>query len=611
LGYFIRHLLSTKFILLATSRVTEGNPGLTILLQTLIRDNRLARIPLSALSRSDMQDMAASLSPTHNTPLSNWLTENAEGNPFFLTELIHFAYGTGLLQTDGTFDREFLNSSLILPPTIQNLIESRLLRLSETARQVLHLAAIIGREFDYELVERAASLSDSQTLDAIEELQSARLIQPLRHAKFAFDHSLTMQVVRLGLNEIRQRSLHRRVAEALEATHQAQLSPAAGLIAHHLIEGNLPSRAVHFLVLAGKFSASLAAWIEAIAFYEQALAIETDETHFAEIYLDMGTARVHKGEFASATRDFQMSVQLARTHNSLPLLEAAHIALNQSFLPQARYAEAINLAEELRLSGPSELALCAEFIWGTGLGVESAHPIEAEYHLREAERLFDEERVFPSRITLAQINYQLAGALGQQGRRTEAIQLFRKALELVHSGQSTIDLLRNIMLYNNLAYQLHLAGDPSASDYTKAGIQVAREKGSLSHLPYLYSTSGEIALAQGDFESAEKFFRDGLSLAKRVPVPERIAGLTANLGLVALRRGDDHLAREHLDAALELTQQLGARYLEVRIRIWINPLLSEKEAKKNLENARTLAEYGGLRSLLEEISDLTQKNSSN
>ncbi len=170
--------------------------------------------------------------------------------------------------------------------------------------------------------------------------------------------------------------------------------------------------------------------------------------------------------------------------------------------------------------------------------MESAHPVEAEYHLHEAERLLHEQKgSFDSQVTTVQIGYSLASVFGQQGRSVEAVEQFLKVLEMMRSGEGTLDTLRNIMLYNNLAYQSHLLGDPSAATYIQKGIQLAQERGSLSHLPYLYSTSGEIALAAHDLDTAEKYFRDGLRLAEQIPLPERIAGITANLGLVAKARG--------------------------------------------------------------------------
>ncbi len=96
-------------------------------------------------------------------------------------------------------------------------------------------------------------------------------------------------------------------------------------------------------------------------------------------------------------------------------------------------------------------------------------------------------------------------------------------------------------------------------------------------------------------------------MAEQIPVPERIAGLTANLGLVAKQRGDKDLARQQLTTALDLAKQLGSHHLEVRIRIWLAPLLPSAEARLCLDAARALAEKDGLQGLLDEIREL-EKN---
>jgi tetratricopeptide (TPR) repeat protein len=416
-----------------------------------------------------------------------------------------------------------------------------------------------------------------------------------------------MQASLNDMNETRRHSFHRRVAETLESIYRNELDPVSGMIAHHFMDGNLPERAKSYAFRAGQFATNLAAWVEAISFYEQALALELDDAKRASIFLAMGAAHFHQGNFGLASKDYQAALGLAQASHDWPLLEDAHLGLNLSLLPQARFAEAVEVAKELRESGPAELAICAEFVWGASLTVESAHPVEAERHLCEAERLLREQQENFSKITSIQIKYSLASVFGQQGRSREAIDLFREVLDMLKGGKGTLDTLRNIMLYNNLAYHLHLIGDASAIDYVQKGTQLAREKGSLSHLPYLYSTSGEIALANRDLDAAEKYFSDGLALAEQIPIPERIAGMTANLGLVAKQRGDIELARERLQTALNLVEPLGNHHLEVRIRIWLAPMLPSKDARACLSSARILAEQDGLQGLLQEIEKL-EKN---
>ena len=608
LSYLIRNLSSPSLNLLATSRPLERQADLIKLLQVLSRENRIVRIQLPVLPESVMQKMAVVLSQKNNEQLSDWLVKNTEGNPFFITELVRFAQGSGLLKKDGVLDMELLNLSPAIPATIQNLIASRLLKLSENARRLLHVAAIIGREFDFELAKQVASMSEMETLDAVDELQAAHLIKPLADDKFAFDHSLTMEVSLNDMNATRRRSLHRRVAETLESIHQKDLDPVSGLIAHHFMDGNIPDRAKFYAFRAGQLAANLAAWVEALAFYKQALELETVDTERTPIFLAMGTAHIYKGDFALASEDFRSALELAEASRNLPLLEEAHLGLIRSFFPyQTRFTEAVETSKKLRESGPPELAVCAEFVWGTSLAIDSAHPVEAEYHLREAERLLrDQVGSFDTKVTYIQIKYQLGAVLGQQGRNEEAFASYREVLDLMERGEGTLDpmAMGNIMLYNHLAYYAHLLGNASAAMYAQTGIKLARERGSLSLLPFLYSTSGEIALANGDLDAAEKYFRDGLTLAEQTPLLVMVAGLTANLGLVAKARGRGDAAREQLQKALILAQPLGNYHLEVRIRIWLAPLLAAEDARTSLNYARVLAEQGGLKGLLEEIGEL-------
>ena len=167
-------------------------------------------------------------------------------------------------------------------------------------------------------------------------------------------------------------------------------------------------------------------------------------------------------------------------------------------------------------------------------------------------------------------------------------------------------LQEHILFYNNLAYHLHLLKDPTAVEYARQGLALAQEKGILSFLPYLWSTLGEIALAQNDLAAAEQHFNEGLSLAQQFSVPERIAGLTANLGLVAKQRGQRELAIEHLSSALAQAEALNIRFLATQIRLWLIPLLppTEAEARAHLAAARSIAEHDGYERLLSEAIHL-------
>jgi DNA-binding SARP family transcriptional activator len=605
-GYLLRRAEGAPLRLLATARPAGPRSPLGALVTALTRGGRLERLELRRLTSAETADLARSLSPVDAGPLADWLQHNAEGNPYIIDELVRLARARGLLDAEGRLDLEAISSAPLLPHTVYSLIEARLAQLSDEARRVLDAAVAAGREFEFEVVARAAALSEAAALDALDELLAAQLVEPLPDGAYRFDHSLTMEVAYREVGEPRHRAMHRRVAEAIETLNRDRLDEVAGLIASHLAEGGAPERAAAYALRAGRRAASVAAWAEAVGFYEQALAGAVAAERPA-VLLALGEALLLSGEAARATEGLREALRLARTP-----AEAwqARIQLAQSLLPQGRYGEMIELARGLDSGRPEERWLPL-FLWGTALSLEGADLAQAALRLREAERLVAEQPA-PNPTALAQVRFELGSVAAQQGDLPRAVAYYREALAVADAAaeeQGGDDALTwRILARNNLAYHLHLLGDlPSAARYAAEGLRLAEERGAIGVLPYLHSTSGEVALALDDLDGAEASFQTGLSLAERLATPERVAGLTANLGLVALRRGQTPLAIHRLSAALARADALGTRHLAAQVRLWLAPLLPPAEARAALAEARAIAESGGRRRLLEELALLEQR----
>ncbi len=322
------------------------------------------------------------------------------------------------------------------------------------------------------------------------------------------------------------------------------------------------------------------------------------------VLMALGEARFKAGQNVQASEAFREALILAESRLKTADVDTARLALGRSFLAQARYAEATALASQVRQAGLPENAVGAEFLWGTALSLEGADLVEAAGHLQIAEALCNETSP-PDLASLAQIEFELGSIAAQQGYLPRAVALYRQALAVAKQCEDQDAALTHLVLsYNNLAYHLHLLNDPSALEYALAGLSLAQEKGLLGLQPYLYSTLAEIALAQDDLETAEKHLNEGLAIAERLSIPERIAGLTANLGLVAARHGENGLAIHRLSTALAGADTVGTRHLAAQIRLWLIPLLPPAEARARLAEARAIAENGGRRRLLEEIARL-------
>jgi tetratricopeptide (TPR) repeat protein len=385
----------------------------------------------------------------------------------------------------------------------------------------------------------------------------------------------------------------------MESLYGQRLDAVAGLLAWHFSEGNEPERAAPYAFRAGQLAAHLAAWKEAIAFYEQALAAHLDAGQRIPILMALGEAHSQTGDSARASEAFRSALASPDSADA----DAARLGLARTLISQAEFTEAIALAREVRETGQPENAVQAELLWGTLLSVEGADLTGAAEHLQNAVGLCASQA---NPALLAQIKFELGGVAAQQGDLARAVALYRETLAIADAGGEVCTVWQ-VLGRNNLAYHLHLMNDPSAIEYARAGLSLAQEKGLLGPQAYLFSTLGEIALAQNDLYTAERHLAEGLALAERLAMPERIAGLTANLGLVAQRRGETGLAIHRLSTALARADTLGVFHLATQIRLWLVPLLPSVEAHAQLAQARALAESSGRRLLLDQVTQLEQQ----
>ena len=612
LGYLIRKAGQSAAAISFVAASRAGRPGsaLATLQTSLLREGRLERLNLNRLSPAEITPLAQQLSPSQADSLAEWLNRSSEGNPFILAELVRYARDN-MRQPDGSFALPDLPEAPIVPPSVYSLIQARLARLSEADWQVLNAAVAVGREFEFEIISHAVALSDGTVLDSLDTLQGLGLIQPLAGSHYRFDHHLTMEVAYQEISEPRHRMFHRRVAEAMEKVYHHHLDSVAGLLAQHYTEGGVPERAARFAFRAGQLAADLAAWSEAIAFFEQALSHmePLDEAGQRQAILAaLGRACLQAGQMPRASSALRAALDLSKEGHHQVDDGVLYLGLSNALILGNRFDELRALAEEISLDPRPEAAVNAAFLRGLALSHNRPDLNGAVAQLQKAEALLRQlglaTQPDEAMVTLAQIKFELGNILARRGDLAAAIEQYRAGLAATHALESEAALQSHILFYNNLAYHLHLLHDPTAGEYARRGLALAQEKGILSFLPYLWSTLGEIALAENDLIGAEQHFKEGLALAQQFSMPERIAGLTANLGLVAKARGQSEAAITQLSEALAQAEALRLRFLTSQIRLWLAPLLEPAAAAPHLAAAQAIAEHDGYEHLLAEAHRL-------
>lgn len=300
LAFLIRRLRNTPLCILLTWRSEEisGDHALRRLYADELRQERALLIALTRLDRSEVQtlvDVAAERGAAIDPMLAARLYRESEGQPFFLIESLKLIERNGQLPPGDA-----------LPASVRELLLSRLVRAGETARQLLSAAAVLGRSFDFEILNAVSGRSEQETITGLEELAAQGLIVQMTDAgapHYDFYHEKLRALVYAETSLARRRLLHRRAAEVLMQNTRANPDSAAARIAQHLREGGDEARAAEFYRRAGDYARSVFANRDAVENYTAALALGFPDA--AGLYLCIGDAQTLLGEYDAALTAYE------------------------------------------------------------------------------------------------------------------------------------------------------------------------------------------------------------------------------------------------------------------------------------------------------------------
>jgi class 3 adenylate cyclase/tetratricopeptide (TPR) repeat protein len=232
-------------------------------------------IRLQDLSLSEAQAMLESLLKTETIPsdLKRFVRDKAEGNPFYLEELVNsLIESETLLRDNGSWKITRPITESDISSTINGLIAGRLDRLEKETKRILQEASVIGRAFLYEILKRATELGDriDPGLNALERLDliRTRTIQP--DLEYMFKHPLTQEVVYNGLLKKERQAVHERIGLVMEELFCERLSEFYETLAFHFKRGQSLQKAVDYLMKSGEKSLRRYAVEESHQYYQEA-----------------------------------------------------------------------------------------------------------------------------------------------------------------------------------------------------------------------------------------------------------------------------------------------------------------------------------------------------
>jgi len=287
-------------------------------------------VDLEALSSDDAVRMLDELlGETLSPALREVVVQRAEGNPFFVEELVGTLIDRGLLeQRDGTWHVAALPADFAIPDSVQAVVAARVDLLEPAEKEALQAASVIGRIFwagpVYELI--ATSQPDLRILEERDFIRRRSGSSMAGEREYAIKHALTREVAYGSLPKARRARLHGAFARWLERTGESR-DEDAPLLAHHYAQAVRPEdvdlawsgddrelaelrgRAAVWLRRAAALAIGRFEIDDGLALLHRALELETESAERAELWREIGRANVLKFDGEAFWTAMQQSLE--------------------------------------------------------------------------------------------------------------------------------------------------------------------------------------------------------------------------------------------------------------------------------------------------------------
>jgi len=568
LHFLLRNTRQTRLLVLGTYRETDLNP-VRPFYETLLglnRDRLYTRLALRGLEPESVEKLVgALLDGPVDSELVAAITSDTEGNPFFVEEVVKgLVERNGLRLEDGVW-RPVGEAERYIPQSIQIALGKRLETLSEDARAVLALAAILGREFDVDVLSSMSEWEEDRLLDALDEGAKAQLIAETRaHGKdtYRFTHALLAQVVYEGINTRRRARFHQQAGEALEHVHARRLDGHIEALAYHYSRApsNAAEKAVTYGLRAAEKAVGVYAHDQAIRHYTEvleALADLDDPAREARAWELMGDAkmRLYYAKEAITAYESALSVlgksgladgheycRLSYKLGELIIREQKDPRRAREHLEHALASSAAPPNSPQRAKCMAALAVCM-----VQEGALADALAQAQSAIELAERLGYPDGVASACGALCSI-HEARGDLASYARVSE------RQVAALNEGD---DLYSIFDAYGNIISSSWKRGDYAQMErFALAGLELCRKFNAPGWEGTILAGYLFLLNSQGRWEEALKHGERVLPLFERVGCSTCFMYIFWNLAEIEARRGHREQSRRHMDSALDINMQL-------------------------------------------------------
>ncbi|WP_369946547.1 serine/threonine-protein kinase PknK [Vitiosangium sp. GDMCC 1.1324] len=589
----LRHddLVERGVLLLGTYRMEEMGD----LLREVVSVPDALRIELGQLDERSIESMARGMLALQSLPRDfDKLVRRSEGNPFFIAEYLRATISEGLLHRDISGQWRLDERSrtgvwlqgLSLTGAIAEIIQRRLRDLDPRAQALVESAAVLGREFDTELLLDTVPLEHAAALEALQTLRVRQILEKAAGGRLRFLHDKLRELTYASITPQNIRQYHHRAAQAVEHRYTQELDFALYFpgLANHWAKAEVHDQASRYFHLAGDRARVVHANTEAITFYRAALS-EAREHLKAErtepgnwlpallcIHENLGDVLALTGQQEEARSAYGEA--LARLHSGARIHRACiHRKLGKTWETRHQHEDALrsygeaeaalgSVPEERRGTEPSVSAWWQEWIqiqvdrhW-TYYWMDRREEMAA---LVRKLRPVVETRGTP--LQRASFFVSLLNTSFRQERYVVSAETVEYGRLAVQAADASGDVAQRVSTRFSHAFALLFHGRlDEAERQSLAGLEMVEQTGDLTLKSRLLTYLTLVYRKRGQVDRVREFSAQSLEVALAARMHDYIGAARANQAWVAWRQQRVDEAEHEARAALECWGKLSPLY---------------------------------------------------
>lgn len=495
--------------LVMTSRYDDDSTPFTI------PDLYSAPVHMLDLNRLSNEGVGAVTAAIVAKPISERLAafvhQRAEGNPFFAEQLVFDLQERGVLvQAEGQWDIR-PDAASEVPSRVNEVLIARLDRLANQVKSVVQTAAVLGREFEIEVLSRMLRQDE---VTAVREAEREGIWSALDALRYLFRHALLRDAAYEMQAHERLKALHRMAAVAIEALFPDDVTQHEALL-EHWHRGDVSEKALHYTVpVCERLVRITADYARAERLLRRGLSL--GETPYHTVLLrQFGDAARLRGQYEAAVDHYEASLN-APGDNVMERIQALN-GLGKVHMQHGEYPKAMEVIEQAR-------------------------------------RLAEEGQYLAQ---LADVFMTLGTLVFRQGDNDAANTYFSEGLHMYRelgNQPGIADALQNLAGVASIR-----ANHSLARTYLEEALARFKVMGSRQQMAGVLNNLGTAALQQGDFQAARPYYEASLSIRREIGDRNGIGATLSNLAILALRQGNLSEAQAYGEASLRERRAIGDR----------------------------------------------------